>query len=447
MGDRPSAPGSQWPSAAGRQRNSEPSAGDALRAPSSASASEAPPPEVGDYDAPLDSRPSVSLGPLGLLGFGPDVVEQDPSVSGPSRPRTLVSLASLVIVIAALKIARPVLVPLTVSVFLATLTAPGVIYLKKKGVSPVIGVPLVVLFTLLVFGAMTTLVGGSINQFIQALPSYQARMSALLISSAGQLESWGFQVTTESLLSLVHPGAALGFLGETLSGLADFLSDTFLVLLLTVFVLFEAMVLPDKIRAALGDPVADLSRGIRVVSRIKAYVVVKTWTSFGTGLLIGVFLHLLGVDFAVLWGLLAFLLNYIPNIGSIIASIPAVLMALLQIGVGGATMTAAIFLSVNMVIGSFLEPKIMGQRMNLSPLVVFVSLVFWGWLWGGMGMLLSVPLTMAIRIMLEGHESTRPFAVLMAGASSTGEIMADSLPPPRPTSSRRPPPVERAGGG
>ena len=194
------------------------------------------------------------------------------------------------------------------------------------------------------------------------------------------------------------------------------LSNTFLVLFMTIFVLFEALVLPNKIRDALADPEADLSRGIRVVGRIKAYVVIKTSTSLLTGLIVGIVLNFMGVDFALLWGLLAFLLNFIPNVGSIIASIPAVLMALLQIGPTGALATALVFVVVNTIIGSLVEPKIMGQRMNLSPLVVFLSLVLWGWLWGPIGMLLSVPLTMAIRIMLEGNPSTRPFAVLMAGA-------------------------------
>jgi predicted PurR-regulated permease PerM len=211
------------------------------------------------------------------------------------------------------------------------------------------------------------------------------------------------------------------FAGSTLSEIADLLSNTFLVLLMTIFVLFEAMVLPAKIRAALGDPEADLSQGIRVVGRIKAYVVIKTSTSLATGIIIGGALQLLGVDFALLWGLLAFLFNFIPNIGSIIAAIPAIILALLQAGPTGALATAVVFIVVNMVIGSLLEPKIMGERMNLSPLVVFFSLVFWGWLWGPIGMLLSVPLTMTIRIMLEGHAGTRPFAILMAGAPAGDE--------------------------
>jgi predicted PurR-regulated permease PerM len=326
--------------------------------------------------------------------------------------------ASLVIVIAALKVARPVLVPLTVSAFLAVLTAPFVLYLKKHRVPPHFGVPLVVLVTVLVISGIAGLVIGTLNTFVQEIPSYQARVMEMLTSASSQLESFGIQLTLSSLTSLVEPAAAMQFSGNTLSEIADLLSNTFLVLLMTIFVLFEAMVLPDKIRNALSDPNADLSQGIRVVGRIKAYVVIKTSTSLATGVIIGGALQLMGVDFALLWGLLAFLFNFIPNIGSIVAAIPAIILALLQAGPTGALATAIVFIVVNMVIGSLLEPKIMGERMNLSPLVVFFSLVFWGWLWGPIGMLLSVPLTMTIRIMLEGNKGTRPFAILMAGASA-----------------------------
>lgn len=424
--DRSSSTPPPW-SRPSQQRTSEP--------PASLRGKDVP---VYDFEGepPHESRPSVSLGPLGLLGFGPENPEPQPAHTLGSRQHTLVTLAAVVVVIAALKVARPVLVPLSVAAFLATLTAPAVLYLKHRRVPPELGVPLVVLMTIVVLSGLTGIVAGSLNAFVKALPSYQAQMSVLLVSSAAQVKEWGIELTTENVYSLVQPAAALSFVGDTLSGLADLLSDLILVLLLTVFVLFEAMVLPNKIRAALGDPRADLSRGIRVVNRIKAYVVVKTFTSLATGVILGLALHLLGIDFALLWGLLAFLLNFIPNIGSIIAAIPATVMALLQLGVGGATITAAIFLVVNMVIGSFLEPRIMGQRMNLSPLVVFFSLIFWGWLWGGLGMLLSVPLTMAVRIMLEGNPATRPFAILMAGASSTAEL-AGGDPAPSTLGTRR----------
>lgn len=382
--------------------------------------SEAPPP----FDRPSSSergaenRPSVSLGPLSMLGFGPKLSVEQRADLASARRSTLISTAALVVIIAGLKIARPVLVPFTVSVFFATLAAPAVFYLRRRKFPVAIAVTVVTLAAVLLFGGLFWVIGGSLNAFVRAAPEYQQRFSDLVLLVTHQLELWGIEATPESVYALVQPGFFAGLVAGTLSSLADILADTFLVVLMTIFVLFEAIVLPKKIRAALSDPNADLSQGLRVVSRIKAYVVVKTLLSLATGVVIWLLLLLLGVDFALLWGLLAFLFNFIPNIGSVLAAIPAVFVALLQQGVGGAIATAAVFLIVNTVIGNIVEPRAMGKSMNLSALVVFVSLVFWGWLWGGIGMLLSVPLTMAVRIMLDGNETSRPFAILMAGANT-----------------------------
>lgn len=387
-----------------------------------------PPPGVAAENP--ESRPSVSLGPLGLIGFGPKPDSEAGRSVTSSPGGVLVTAAALVVLVAALKIARPVLVPLVVSAFLATLTAPLVLYLQKRNVPAVLGVPLVILMTLACIAGLTGVVVGSLNEFIQAAPEYQTHLIYAVVGITDRLGRLGLHVVPADVLNLIQPAAAMRLAGEMLSELANFLSSALLILLLTVFVLFEALVLPDKLRRALGDPHADFSQGIRVVQRVKAYVVVKTGTSLATGLIIGGVLYLMGVDFALLWGLLAFLLNFIPNIGSIIAAVPAIILSWLQLGVSTAIVTGSVFLAVNMVIGSLLEPRIMGQRMNLSPLIVFVSLVFWGWLWGPLGMLLSVPLTMVLRILLDGNEGTKPFAILMAGARPDDMETASHAEPP-----------------
>jgi predicted PurR-regulated permease PerM len=382
-----------------------------------------------EEEAPASSSP-VSLGPLALLGFGPKKTDGPTQTTSQFR-NPLLTAASLIIIVAALKAASPVLIPLTVSAFLATLIAPFVFYLRERKVPPIIGIPLVVMSALAIFAGITGLVVGSLNAFVHELPAYEQKFDAIVRTSSSQLAIWGIPITASNLSTVVHTESAVLFVGNTISEVADLLSNTLLVLLMTVFVLFEALVLPDKIRLALGEPNADLSRGLQMVRRIKAYVVVKTSTSAATGIVIGLALWLLDIDFPLLWGLIAFLFNFIPNIGSIIAAIPATLLALLQHGIGGALGTMVIFVVVNMTIGSFLEPRIMGKRMNLSPLVVFVSLLLWGWLWGPVGMLLSVPLTMVTRILLDGNPATRPFAILMAGApEDAARSLRSSIPPP-----------------
>ncbi|MCH2108180.1 MAG: AI-2E family transporter [Polyangiaceae bacterium] len=364
------------------------------------------------------SRPSRDLGPLSALGLAPKVNDEQTQSARQRRGTALLTLASLVVILAALKIARPFVVPLVVSAFLATLTAPLVFYLTQRKVPPLLAIPVVVLATLAGIGALIGLLVSSLNAFIQAAPAYQASLVEVLDNISLMFQDWGIELSQSRIMTLVQPSAAFQLAGQTISELAGFVSTTALVFLTTIFLLFEALVLPDKIRRALDDPHADMSQGLRVLGRIKAYVVVKTLTSLATGMMIWLILALMGIDFALLWGLVAFLMNFIPNIGSILAAVPAVTVALLQYGAGSAVAVSLIFLVVNTLIGSILEPRIMGRRMNLSPLVVFVSLLFWGWMWGPMGMLLSVPLTMVIRIYLEGHERTRPFAVLMAGAKA-----------------------------
>ena len=193
------------------------------------------------------------------------------------------------------------------------------------------------------------------------------------------------------------------------------MSNFFLVVLTTVFILTEASGFARKIQIALGDRGSGLLNLSGVMTQVHRYLVIKTAISLVTGVILGTWVWILGVDFPVLWGLLTFLLNYIPNLGSIMAAVPPVLLALIQPG-GGLTvaiMVAVGYITVNLAFGNVVEPRVMGQRLGLSTLVVFLSLVFWGWVWGGVGMLLSVPLTMVVKIVLENSSELRWIAVLL----------------------------------
>ncbi len=151
----------------------------------------------------------------------------------------------------------------------------------------------------------------------------------------------------------------------------------------------------------------------KITENVKHYLALKTLLSLGTGFCVTMLLLFLGVDYAILWGIIAFLLNYIPNIGSIIASVPAILLAFVQFGIGKAVIVAIGYLSINILFGPIMEPKIMGRGLGLSTLVVFLSLVFWGWVLGPVGMLLSVVLTMIVKIALESREDTRWLGILL----------------------------------
>ena len=145
-----------------------------------------------------------------------------------------------------------------------------------------------------------------------------------------------------------------------------------------------------------------------------------------TGLVIFIWLWVLGVDYAILWGLLSFLLNFIPTVGSFIAAVPAVLLALVQLGILHAGLTLSGFVLVNLVMGNVIEPRWMGRGLNLSPLVVFVSLVLWGWVLGPVGMLLSIPLTIMVKIALENQPESRWISIMLGGAPTLETPQADS---------------------
>jgi predicted PurR-regulated permease PerM len=244
----------------------------------------------------------------------------------------------------------------------------------------------------------------------------------------GSLERWGLQVSFDALRRAVNPGAAMGMVATVASELAAALSNVLLVVLAMVFMLLEAVSLPAKLRQAFGDDV-DLGRYSGIVGEVYAYVAIKTYVSAATGFVVWLGLAVLGIDFPVLWGVLAFLLNYVPNIGSIVAAVPPVLLAVVQYGVGRAVVVALLFLGVNLVIGNVIEPRLMGRRLGLSTVVVLVALVFWGWLWGAIGMILSVPLTMIAKILLK-HSDARFVAVLM-GPAGGDEDAASALGTPR----------------
>lgn len=356
----------------------------------------------------------------------------DPDQSAGTR--FVLTGAGLVVLLAGLKVAAPLIVPLIFSGFLAVITAPMVLWMKARRVPAVVSVPLAVFGVIVAGSAFVALVGGSINQLIGRMPFYQDRLDTLWRAVVGQLRSVGLDVTLAELGDHFDAGSAMNLLTATLSGIASMLSDTLLVLLTMAFLLFEALDLPQKLRQAMGDPRADISYLAKVASEINRYLVIKTYVSLATGAILGLFLWVVGVDFPLLWGLCAFLLNYVPNIGSIIAAIPPVTLALVQFGVARALVVLAGFVAVNMVIGNVIEPGVMGRRLGLSSLVVFLSLVFWGWLWGPMGMLLSVPLTMIVKIMLEHSGQWGWVALLMDAPHPEKNLppVVSVRPPPPP---------------
>ncbi len=330
--------------------------------------------------------------------------------------RVLLTLAALVVVVAGLRLSAELLLPLLLAVFLAILAAPPTLWLERRRVPAPLAVAIVIVGVVVGLAGFLALLVSSLSAFREAAPRYQARIAEGLEGLDRALHRFGLEISAESLLGVVEPGSILQLVSSMLGGLVAAAVNTSLVVLLLVFILLEAAGFPRKLRAAMGDPHADLSRYAAAMAEIQRYLAIKTLVSVATGLAIFVWTWTLGLDFPMLWGLVAFLFNYVPNVGSILAAVPAMVVAVLQLGIGGLVGTGIGYLVVNTVFGNIVEPHLMGRSLGLSPLVVFLSLVVWGWIWGPVGMLLSVPLTMVAKIVLERTDDLRWIAVLLGPA-------------------------------
>ncbi len=339
----------------------------------------------------------------------------------PGASRTAVTVAATIVVLAGVRAAAPITVPFLLAFFIAAITAPALFWLQRKGVHGALAVLLIVLGIALTGLGLFTLIGSSVQEFMRAAPVYQQQLRELVSGGIDWLAGHGIDLSLTGVSDVLDPGQAMRLAQRLLSSLGAVLSNSFLILFTVVFMLLEARSFPSKLRAMLRDPDHSLSQFARFFESVKKYMSIKTLISIATGALAALWLWLLGVDYPLLWGVLTFLLNYIPNIGSIIAAILPTLLALVQLGFLPAAATLGGYLVINFVMGSILEPRIMGKGVGLSTLVVFLSLIFWGWLLGPVGMLLSVPLTMMVKIAAEGSAETRWLAVLLASEASLAQ--------------------------
>lgn len=328
--------------------------------------------------------------------------------------------ASVVIVLAGTKMAAVIVVPFLLSLFLATILSPFYLWLKKLGLGELFSLIIIVFFLLLIIGSMVTLVGSSVQDFTQNVPLYEEKLKTDLRDLFEMLDGWGIHIPREDFMNFFQTNSLVRYIATTLKSLGSLLTNSLMIILTVTFMLMEISQFTNKIKQNSSSGLVQLTE---ISDKIKHYILLKALTSAATGISIAIILKIFGIHYAVLWGLIAFLLNFIPNIGSILAAVPAVLMAIVQYNPGTALVVMASYLIVNILIGSIIEPRILGRGLGLSTLVVFLSLIFWGWLLGPIGMLLSVPLTIMIKIALDTQPNTKWIATLL---SSGGDIKAGS---------------------
>jgi Predicted permease len=348
------------------------------------------------------------------------MTEQNNSFHG---TRFLVSAAALVIIVYGINQAQSVVSLFLVSVFLALIGTPPVLWLERKRIHTLLSVMIVMagmITLLLIIGGV---LGVSLSTFSDVLPVYQNHLHEQLLELRVFLEGKGIVITEKALFEYLNPEAVISLTAGffTAMGLAP---NILLILLTVTFILLEASSFPFKLRSVLGDPQRAFPQYTKFVNDIRRYMIIKTIISLIGGIIVGLWLFILGVDYPILWGFLTFLLHYVPNLGPIMAAIPAVLVAFLQLGIGPAALVAAGYLVVGFTLGNIVEPRLMGRKLGLSTLVVFFSLIFWGSLLGPIGVVLCIPLTMSLKFAFESSKDSQWIATLLGSEKS-----AESIPP------------------
>ncbi len=338
----------------------------------------------------------------------------EPDTLGKHAASPMITLAAIVIVLAGIKYAESIISPLLIALFISALSGPVLFWLTEKKVPVGIAVTLII-FTLVILGLfISSILGTSLHGFSDNLPDYQQRLQEVNQSIALSLNKLGIHLQIEEFKKIFNLGKTMGFIGSTLNQVLGTLTNVFFILMTVIFLLLELNCFRNKFKRISINPIQTMARLEHISKTIAGYFKIKTFTSFLTAVPIFIALSIMGIDFPVLWGMVAFLFNFIPNIGSILAAVPVILLALIQFGFISAAEVALLYLAMNSLIGSFLEPKLMGRSLGLSTLVVFLSLVFWGWLLGPIGMFLSVPLTMSFKIIVDSYDKTRWISILLS---------------------------------
>jgi predicted PurR-regulated permease PerM len=316
-----------------------------------------------------------------------------------------------------------ILVPVFFSVFAYLIFAPLVHWLQRKGVPGTVSVGLVILLFIVVAIASGLLVLGSLLQLSTRIPNYETQLMGILEKLADYLPSAGFSI--ESILRDI--GAfAFGITAGILTGVLDAGTTTGLIIITTTFLLLDAAGAPKKVQKEIESQSFLVLQVTEFGKNLINYIVIRTETNLLGGIGTAVLLLIGGIDFAILWGILTFLLAYIPYIGFILAALPPMLLGLFKYGPLGALAVLAGISLVNALVENVLFPSLAGKGLKLSPSVVFLSLFYWAYVLGTAGALIAIPLTMVVKMILESSEETRWMAKLMESSGSRNQNEEDA---------------------
>ncbi|WP_289242835.1 AI-2E family transporter [Campylobacter sp.] len=326
----------------------------------------------------------------------------------------LVAIASFIIIIGGLSLASSIVVPFLLAVFISIIVYPVLELMSKVHINRFFAFIILIGICGSGLWILGNVIATALLGFSADLPIYKAKIDIFIDNLVVYIKDNSNIDISNNILSFINIDKLITTTSNLIVQTGSIVTQSFLVFLLLAFILFEVQIFKDKVAYfALKNPLAsDIASTF--ISNLKRYLAIKTISSIATGVIVWVFLILFDVPYAPLWAVLAFILNYIPTIGSIIAAIPAILVSLAVNDLSSTLWLTLIYLVLNIAIGNFIEPKFLGKELGISTLVVILSLLFWGFVFGIGGMFLAVPLTMSIKIALDANPKTKSISILLS---------------------------------
>ena len=324
----------------------------------------------------------------------------------------LIAVPSVIITLTGIKAAASIIVPLLLAFILATLAGSSVLHLQGRGLPRWLAMLIVLLAVILLVIGLGVFVSSAAMEFSDRIPYYEAQFLEMVNQMLVTLNNFGITLEKSELLHPWSPMIVMGYIGGFLQSLQVVLAESFMILMLVIFLLFSQDLFFRKMHMLFDEQHSRQLFGV-FSQQINRYVMIKSGISALTGISVAVGLYMMDIEHAFLWGVMAFMFNFIPNIGSIIAAVPPMLIALADHGLGMMLWVGLFFLIINIVFGIIIEPRVTGKGVGLSSVMVLLSLIFWGWILGPVGMLLSIPLTIMVKIACDLSPQTRWVSILL----------------------------------
>jgi predicted PurR-regulated permease PerM len=329
----------------------------------------------------------------------------------------LITGAASIAILAGMRAASAIIGPVVIALVITIAWSPGSEWLRKRGWRPTFAALTGILFAVAIIALLVALVWTSLIQLQDKLPEYQPRIAALQAVIQQKLADLPFDTTRLFSSDVLKPASIVGYAVKLIRNLTQTAGNLVLLVLLMAFMMLEAIRYPEKLHHAFHSSPEVVERFNRFGDKIRSYVSLNALFGLIAAIINTMILLALGVDFAVLWGVLSFLLSFIPNVGFLISLTPPALLALVEHGFGRAIAVVVAYVVVNSITDNIIKPRFVGATLDLSPIVVVISLLFWAWLLGPMGALVAVPLSLAVKFLFESFDESKWLAILMSDAT------------------------------